>query len=375
MNSIEPNLRLDRLTPADAAYPQLTGAMFKAVLDDSGADRCGKSVATELAGHRLASIFGSKPWLDVLTATYGFNVKASTCTSGDGTQAAILYSEISDIRGQRVISLPFSDYCDPLVETETDWQKLISPILELQMPVRFRTVFNDIPLKDERFSRQVCALWHGVDLTRSEEELWGNLKDTARRNIRRAQKHGITIRQGSALDDVKTFYRLHCHVRKSKYRLLAQPFPFFENIHANFVPDDNISVLLAELDGVAIAGILFLVQGNTLYYKFNASIDLEFRPNDLLAWSGILLGRRRGLARLDFGLSDLEQPGLIAFKRKFATQERDITQLLWSPSGYASPCAQATGEVLGSLTKILTEPEVPDSVARASSDLLYRFFC
>jgi lipid II:glycine glycyltransferase (peptidoglycan interpeptide bridge formation enzyme) len=236
-------------------------------------------------------------------------------------------------------------------------------------------VFNDVPHFDRRFSQEVCALWHGVDLRRSEDELWNNLKDTARRNIRRAQRHGVTIREGKAMDDVQTFYRLHCHVRKSKYRLLAQPFSFFENIHASFEPDDRITVLLAELDGVAIAGILFLVHRDMLYYKFNASTEMEFRPNDLLAWSGILLGRSRGLSRLDFGLSDLAQPGLIAFKRKFATDEKNILQMRWSPIGHVNSHTQETDKVLSNLTQILTAPEVPDSVANGSSELLYRYFC
>jgi CelD/BcsL family acetyltransferase involved in cellulose biosynthesis len=338
-------------------------------------DNCGPTIAADLSGHRFASVFSSERWIEALTATYGFNIKASTRVQEGETRAAIFYSEISDIRGERVVSLPFSDYCDAVVESEAEWQELIAPILSLQVPVRFRTVFNDVPHLDRRFTQEVCALWHGVDLRRPEGELWNNLKDTARRNIKRAQKHGVTIREGKTIDDVQMFYRLHCHVRKSKYRLLAQPFSFFENIHASFAADNRITVLLAELDGVAIAGILFLIHGDILYYKFNASIDLEFRPNDLLAWSGILLGRNRGLSRLDFGLSDLAQPGLIAFKRKFATDEKNISQMQWSPIGYVNSHAQQTGKVLSNLTQILTAPEVPDSVARASSELLYRYFC
>ena len=338
-------------------------------------DNCGPTIAADLSGHRFVSVFSSEPWIEVLTATYGFNVKASTIVQGGETRAAIFYSEISDIRGERVVSLPFSDYCDAVVESEAEWQELIAPILGLKVPVRFRTVFNNVPHLDQRFAQDVCALWHGVDLRRPESELWNNLKDTARRNIKRAQKHGVTIREGQTVDDVQTFYRLHCHVRKSKYRLLAQPFSFFENIHASFAAGNRITVLLAELDGVAIAGILFLIHGGILYYKFNASTDLEFRPNDLLAWSGILLGQRRGLSRLDFGLSDLAQPGLIAFKRKFATDEKNIIQMQWSPIGYANSHARQTGKVLSNLTQILTAPEVPDSVARASSELLYRYFC
>jgi hypothetical protein len=369
MNLIQPNFSLNRTTASSGTAAESEHGSVQTV------DNCGPTIAAGLSGHRFSSVFNSEPWIEVLKATYGFNVKASTRVQGDGTRAAIFYSEISDIRGERVVSLPFSDYCDAVVESEAQWQELIAPIIGLKVPIRFRTVFNDVPRVDRRFNQEVCALWHGVDLRRPEDELWNNLKDTARRNIKKAQRHGVTIREGKTMEDVQTFYRLHCHVRKSKYRLLAQPFSFFENIHAGFEPDDHITVLLAELGGVAIAGILFLVHRDVLYYKFNASTEMEFRPNDLLAWSGILLGRRRGLSRLDFGLSDLAQPGLIAFKRKFATEEKNILQMRWSPIGHANSNTQETDKVLSNLTQILTAPEVPDSVAHASSKLLYRYFC
>jgi len=138
---------------------------------------------------------------------------------------------------------------------------------------------------------------------------------------------------------------------------------------------DQLVVLLAEVDGTAIAGILFLIHGDTLYYKFNASIDLTLRPNDLLIWSGMRLGRERGLSALDFGLSDTAQPGLVRFKRKFATSERPIIELRWSPPDYSDPRGHQAGEVLHRMTEILTAPEVPEAVTRGAGDELYRFFC
>jgi hypothetical protein len=46
-------------------------------------------------------------------------------------------------------------------------------------------------------------------------------------------------------------------------------------------------------------------------YKFNASVDQKYRPNDLLAWDAILYGHRRALTTLDFGISENDQPGLV----------------------------------------------------------------
>jgi hypothetical protein len=132
--------------------------------------------------------------------------------------------------------------------------------------------------------------------------------------------------------------------------------------------------LLAEFEGNPIAGVFFLEWGDTLYYKFNASLDSRLYPNDLLAWEGIRLGCRRGLALLDFGLSDLAQPGLIRYKRKYASQECDIAMLRWEPQDHANIGAEQANRTLSRITQLLTDPTVPDEITAAASDELYRFF-
>jgi CelD/BcsL family acetyltransferase involved in cellulose biosynthesis len=322
----------------------------------------------------LTGLFGSAPWIDALKATYGFDIRASVTSRGEEIDAAILFAEVEDIRGRRVLSLPFSDYLDPLTRSMSDWRGVADPLMELGQPIRFRCLHNDKAASDPRFERRAAALWHAADLTADEETLWARLGGSAHRNIRKAQENGLVIREGRSLQDVATFYELHFGVRKNKYRLFAQPFAFFENLYGAFAPEGRIVTMLAELDGVAVAGILFLIHGSTLYYKFNASNDLRFRPNDLLVWHGMQFGKRRGLTRLDFGLSDIGQPGLVRFKQKFATEERPITELRWSPPGYSDERGRQAGQMLQQLTDILTAPRVPDAVTRAVGDEIYPLF-
>jgi len=156
--------------------------------------------------------------------------------------------------------------------------------------------------------------------------------------------------------------------------MLAQPLAFFEALHEIFSPSDRITVLIAEHEGEPIAGILLLEWHDTLYYKFNASLKQHFRPNDLMAWEAMLLGHRRGLTRLDFGVSDLDQPGLVRYKSKFATEERDIDFLQYLPVAYSDPRGDQASEVLGRMTQLLTDTSVPDEITRAAGGELYRFF-
>jgi CelD/BcsL family acetyltransferase involved in cellulose biosynthesis len=326
-----------------------------------------------IQAHPLNSLFTSPPWIDALTRTYGFPVSASADDKNMGAGSAILFSRIRDFRGDRIVCLPFSDYCDPLVEDVGAWNELIEPILALGAPVSLRCLHHQPATADPRFKTVAHAMWHAVDLTRSEQELWDGLSGSARQNIRKARHNRVAVREENSSEAVRIFHRMHCHVRKSKYRLLAQPLSFFENLRDVF--GDRLTVLLAEVDENIIAGILFIEWSGTLYYKFNASVEISLRPNDLLAWEGIRLGRRRNLARLDFGISDLTQPGLIRYKRKYATQEQLIKMLRWSPPDHADPRAEQIGRTLGRLTELLTDPTVPDEITVAAGEELYRYFC
>lgn len=328
-----------------------------------------------LTDHRYASLFSSVPWTEAVSRSYGLTPSASARTAQGAVCAAVPFSHVSDCRGERVICGPFSDYCDPLVEDAQAWQELIAPVLALGLPVTLRCLRNDLPGRDERFRLVGSAAWHAVDLTRPEHELWAGLAASARQNIRKALRCGVTVREGHGMEDVQVFHAMHCAVRKAKYRMLAQPLRFFEQLHDAFAPQGRLMVLLAEDGGCPLAGTFFIEWGDTLYYKFNASVDRGKCPNDLLVWTGIQMGQRRKLARLDFGLSDHEQDGLLRFKRKFATEEGEIRRLRWEPKNYDASRDAKAGQLLSQLTRLFTDPAVPDAITRAAGDTLYGLFC
>jgi len=324
--------------------------------------------------HPLNSLFSSQRWTEAVAQTYGFKISASM-RNDDKAEAAILFSQLSALRGERIVCGPFSDYCDPLTSDVDTWRELVAPLISLGVPITLRCLCNQLPAKDERFVKVSEAAWHAVNLARPEGEIWGGFCGSARQNIRKAQRNGVKVRASQQLHDLHVFYDMHCHVRKSKYRLLPQPFAFFEHLHASFAKTDGLTVLLAEVDGATVAATVFLECGDTLYYKFNASVERGTCPNDLLVWEGIRIGQRRGLKLLDFGASDLDQPGLLRYKRKFATIERRICRLQYKPEGYPDRRTSAANEALRSLTHWFTEPSVPDRITQAAGGDFYALFC
>lgn len=324
-----------------------------------------------------SSVFHSPAWLDVLAATYNFEPTAYVAVDDDGEPLyGIPYFHIQDITGADVLSLPFSDFCDPLVESQEQWDALMDGLLELDCPITVRALNNDIPRNDERFYERSKAKWHGIDLTMSEEEIWSSMSSSARRAVRRGEKQGTRAKAVNSKDGIQAFYNMHLHVRKDKYELLSQPYAFFENIWERFIQHDRGTVMLALLDDQVIGAIVYLIWNDTLTYKFNASLNeyLEYRPNDIIIWEGIQWGKARGCTKFDFGLSDWDQEGLLRFKRKFATEEKTISFLHHVPEGRDNVNKGPIRSVFGQLTALLTDESVPDHITAKAGEILYRYF-
>lgn len=328
-----------------------------------------------LAAGVHGSVFTSPPWIRAICGTYGFTPHARIAidTAGHPT-GGFVWVPIGDFRGDRLISLPFSDRADPLVTDLVTWRSVVEDALCTDAPLIIRCLDGAVPAADARLTRAGESAWHGTPLGTSLQDVYSSLSSAARRNIETASRHGVRVVALTGVDAVRTYHRLHVILRKRKYHLLAQPLTFFERIWEEFSVDDAIVTLLAYCDGEPIAGAVYLAWNDTLYYKFGASLHtaLSLRPNDAVAWAALRWASERGFHMLDWGLSDLDQPGLIAYKRKWASKERRIVTLR-STTDEPFPSGDSH-ELLEQLTNLLTDESVPDSVTERAGSVLYRYF-
>lgn len=332
--------------------------------------------ATLMAGPQ-GGLFGSPPWISAIADTYGFDMLADLLLDDGDPVAGLARAQVRDIRAGRIVSLPFCDYLDPVVGSDAEWAQLVGPALALNLPMQLRVLKSDAPRRDVHFDAVTELMWHSTDLARPVDDLLASFRSKARQGARSARRQGVTVTFGSDLDDVHAFHDLHRQTRKRKYGLLAQPYSFFEHMWKQFSGLDGILVGLAHHDDEVIAGAIYLFWNDVMYYKFGASVAerLAFRPNDLLAWESMRLGCERGFAKYDWGVSDLDQPGLFAFKRKYATDEGMVTVLRHRPPDHDDPQGAAAAALLGELTQLLTREDVPDGVTQRAGELLYRYFC
>ncbi len=331
-----------------------------------------------LAATPAGSMFVSPPWLRALRDTYGFEFVAEILVDDAGAaQSGLAWAEVHDLRGRRVVSLPFCDYADPILAEPDHWDVLAAELMASGTPVRARSRSGAGVVTDPRFQAARETRWHSIDVRRDPEVMWSSIGESARRAVRKAEKSGVVVRRGRDLDDVRSFYALHSSIRRQKYHMLTQPFELLENVWKHFEPQGAFHLLLAEVDGQAVGATLYLRWQDTLYYKFNASStdDLAVRPNDLMMWSGMHLGHELGLGNIDLGQSDIDQEGLLRYKEKYATHQTAIRAYTYDPPGWTDPSGIAGGATLGQLTELFVDLQVPDRTYQRAGELLYRNFC
>ena len=259
--------------------------------------------------------------MQVLEETYGF--KRMSVSSGRGTLS--LLEADSLLGGRRGVSLPFTDSCQPQVNSQEEFNALWNAALDRGRERNWKYVevrggkgwLPEAPAS-LRFHR------HLLDLTGSEEEILGRFDGSVRQAIRKAEKSGVKAEKNDSLDGMRTYYRLHCGTRK-KHGLPPQPWPFFLNIHKHLVSKGLGVLVLARIDQIAVAGAVFFY-GRQAVYKFGASEESrqELRANNLVMWEGIRWLSGRGCEELDFGRTSMENEGLRRFKAGWGARESTL---------------------------------------------------
>ena len=322
-----------------------------------------------------AELFLSRRWLRTVGNSFDLTFEAAVQRDESGRiVGALPFSRIDDIRGPRVVILPFSDYVIPVIGSQSSWSELIEPILALGDPVSITTTAESHVMNDEQFFDDGAAIRQVVLLDKDPDELMRGFASHHRRLVRRAHRAGITFRNAESIAEVREFYELHLGVRRHKYRLLAQPFGLFETLWEQFLAPGHGALILG-FDGETVAGgCLLLEAGDTMYYKYAASHPdhRSVGVSHAAVMQAIRFACQRGFRQLDLGRSDLDQPGLVDFKKRFGAAASDLRRFRSKDRLYREP--PEIDDVLAKMTAILTDPSVPDPVTEQAGEALYGYF-
>jgi lipid II:glycine glycyltransferase (peptidoglycan interpeptide bridge formation enzyme) len=292
-----------------------------------------------LQGHPNASVFHSSPWLEALNKTYGYEVVAYT-TSADTQELenALVFCRVrSWLTGSRIVSLPFSDHCEPLVSSENA-AAIVAEILKQEFDRDKRGYLEVRPLERFELVNQprrtaIPYLFHQLDLTPDIDVIVRKFhKSSVQRKIHKAETGKLAYGEGTTDALLDQFYDLFKQTRK-RHRIPPPPRQWFVNLMRSF--GDALRIRLAYKNDRAVAAMITLRYKDTLVYKYGAS-DPEFHrfgAMHLLYWRAIQEAKMLGLRQFDFGRTDADQHGLITFKSRWGAQQSPLTYSRYSVSG------------------------------------------
>ena len=339
--------------------------------------------------HTQASIFHTASWLEALRRTYGYRPMALTsCAPGKELDDGIPFCEVKSwISGARVVSLPFSDHCQLLVET-TDLPNFISYLDEYRssgsryIEIRPREMCWPLAKNDARCENQnqtlnpcICNFTacreyslHKIDLRPDLPVIFNNFHESCiQRKIRRAEREKLAYEAGRSDSILEKFYRLLLMTRR-RHRIPPQPRSWFRNLRDGF--GDSFTIRTASKHSRPLASILTLVHNKTVYYKYGCSDSAHHNLGvmPLLFWKTIQEEKERGAQELDLGRSDVENAGLATFKEHLGAVRSKLTYFRVGSCNSAT----AAGDLrLGTIVQTVFA-RMPGGLAELAGTMLYR---
>ncbi len=261
--------------------------------------------------------------------------------------------------------MPFSDRCAPLGEGAALRRlagELVAERARTGLPIELRAPLHGLAgaFVVPRFLQHRLALAGGPDA------ILRDARSQVRRGVAKARRAGLVVERDTGRAGLEAFYGLHLRTRR-RQGVPTQPKRFIAGFERLFAQGLGF-VLLVRHAGRAVAAALFLRCGGTLTYKYGASDErfLALRPNNLLFAEAIRLGCDDGLDTLDFGRTDLDNPGLAAFKRSWGAVEE--------PLAYTYLAARPPRSGTGAASRLLAAAirRGPPVMGRAIGTALYR---
>ena len=330
-----------------------------------------------LQRHPAASVFHTPGWLEALRRTYGYEPTVfTTAAPGQELHNGILFCRVKDwLRGCRMVSVPFSDHCQPLVDSEESLELLLAAMRQNQTKKKWKyielrplAVWQTDGEIESSFARGEEFFFHALDLQPSLDTIFHNFhKSCVQRKIRRAEREKLDYESGRSESLLAKFYHLLLITRR-RHQLPPQPMAWFRNL-ADCL-GDRLTIRVVSKDGQPIASMLTLSFKNSLVYKYGCSDgkyhNLGGMP--LLFWKTIQEAKELGVHQLDLGRSEVDNQGLIEFKEHMGAAR--------SPLAYLRIERQLSGPMLKDwkvrfLRKAVTY--MPDPFLKLAGTLLYRY--
>jgi hypothetical protein len=270
-------------------------------------------------------------WLKALHRTYGYQpVAFTTSPPTSPLKNGMVFCRIDSwLTGCRLVSLPFSDHCEPLCDSVEDLNLLIHYVqtaIEQQewKYLQVRPISGTLSVgQTDGFASEEYFL-HTLDLGPDLNVVFAGLdKDSVQRRILRAARAGLSEKCGRSEELLRHFYQLFLITRR-RQRVPPTPYTWFRNLVRDL--EEALEIRVAYKDGKPIAAIVTLQFRDVVYYKYGCS-DQRFHrygATPWLFWRAITTAKSKGAIEFDLGRTAQDNSGLLAFKNQWVPSPKRL---------------------------------------------------
>lgn len=288
--------------------------------------------------HSRANAYHLAAWAGILRASYGYRphyLEAQDPRGGRLLGVLPLVSASGIVFGRRWSSMPVAWTAGPLGADSGVERVLLAEAMRLARADRARKAV---------IRSSAGGLEAGVPGVRAEiyDPVWildlpdtiTELEDRWRtdnhlwRNLRKAGRAGLTVRQGSSEADLDAFYRVYLRTMR---KLRSLPRRRRQLSLTRQALGDAFKLFLVEHAGEVVAGAVLHAFGGTAELIYSASDErqLRLRPNHALYRASIGWAVENDFGKYDFGGAG-EGTGLADFKRQWGASPHSIYVYGWS---------------------------------------------
>jgi Acetyltransferase (GNAT) domain len=299
-----------------------------------------------LAGSAGATLYHRISWIELVFRSYHLPIWMASLRRDGVVVSGCILARSRNPFTSRLVSLPFSDNCPPLMLDGETPQPLLDVLAAQSSPATAYEIRGGSAAAWPWHTVECFVTWR-LDLTGSLSSMESALDANFRRNLRRASQQDVKIERGNGTDFARRFYALQLAARRH-LGLPPQPRRFFELMQEIFAPEGNLEIWIAGQDGRDLAGAVFIRDGGIIYYKWGARRPgAPSSANHLLFWNAIEEFTTSATA-CDLGRTDVRNAGLMRFKKALGA-----TAIPLPYSYYPHAPGRVSSEVLTGSRKIL----------------------
>ena len=337
-----------------------------------------------VTSHPLGLVYHLSAWRRVLEDAFP-HIRGQFLVSRNGADGRIhaglpIYTVASWLLGNRVSSVPFASFCDPLISSAEDFRQLLPELEGLHQRTKSRRLevrVNKLvdQLSQSPLLRSSGYKHHYLSLEKSNEELLSSFaKSSIRQKMTKASKEGVTVEEREDEGGMDICHSILEETR-SRLALPVLPYQFFQAMRRWLWPK-HLKVFVGMQQGKPVAFHLILKFKDLWISEYSGdSSQAMSGVNQLVYWETMKRAKQQGATCFSFGRTSATNEGLLAYKRRWSPVEEDLAEFSLAAPGQdkeaeSKPRAREDSAAYKLVRLVLAK--APKPVYRMIGDYCYR---